>query len=59
MTSHVDMSPDPSELPARLDSQRLLRMPRLSDLSSKSFWIGDYVSFALTILSIRGAPMAR
>lgn len=44
MTSHVNMSPE-IEAPERLQtSERLLRMPRLSDLSSRDFWIGDYVS---------------
>lgn len=44
MTSHVDMSPEIEASERLQTSERLLRMPRLSDLSSRDFWIGDYVS---------------
>ncbi|GAA5990421.1 hypothetical protein JCM10908_007363 [Rhodotorula pacifica] len=55
MTSHVDMSPD-ADLHARLDSERLLRMPRLSDFSSRAFWIGDYNYRALLSFRSRKLP---
>ncbi|GAA5885630.1 hypothetical protein JCM3774_001998 [Rhodotorula dairenensis] len=49
------MSPD-ADLHARLDSERLLRMPRLSDLSSRAFWIGDYNYRALLSFRSRKLP---